>query len=168
MIKLCVVCGGEFEANGNAQSCSEACREERRLACRRLERARYRATRPDTVKAQKARHRAKKRAAYLAAHPEVIERKTAREAAIAAAMARKVKNCVECGAPFISRNNVKTCSEECWLGRHRRLRGRPEENLAPAKRLRTKREAQNELNDQRRAAHKLVNELLEKGLEALL
>ncbi len=82
--------------------------------------------------------------------------------------ASKVRHCIVCGNSFPAKNNVKTCSEDCWLERLREVRARPLRKLDPAVRKAKKREYYYQYHAKRAAALELINDIKEKGIEALL
>lgn len=185
--KTCAVCTSVFQGVGNEKCCSAECRTQWQRAKKRLEKARYYARYPEKKKQERQRYygkhekrlakrsadtnrRTQKRVERLAAHPEIAAEVDRRGAAIAAELSRThtIKECAECGSPFVARNNVKTCSDECWLTRHRRLKRRPMETAVPDELLAKKRANQNSLNIRRKAALELVHEIETKGLGALL
>lgn len=164
MKKACVICGLDFDASGSGLTCSEECKrtrinQTRRKLDRSEERARYRAKHREKILAYKREYRAKKKAAWELANPELAAEKARLRSDRQERAKPKVRLCLVCGGPFVAKNNTKTCSEECWIERHRDLRGRPEKYLDPQERLAKKRAAQNRLNNERRAALKLVREL---------
>lgn len=170
VIKACVVCDAEFDARGSQNTCSASCRSDRDRALRRLQKRRYYAKYPEKKRQERARARAREIARRETERPGLTAEERAKEAAIKAEIerARRSRSCAVCGSEFRAKNNVKTCSERCWLERHRKIRRRPERGLVPAERLAEKRRAAQELNDRRRAALRLISELQDKGVEVLL
>lgn len=111
----------------------------------------------------------------MAAHPEVAAARAADDARKRNAReereereARKWRGCLICERVFYSTTNTKTCSDKCWIERHRLIRERPCVGLTREKRLEAKRAQQGERNAKLRAALFVVEELKTKGLEALL
>lgn len=175
MIKECTICGASFEVRHNEKTCSKVCRTARKRAVKRAEKARYRRRHPEKLRAQKARYKARKRAEHLAANPDIAERVRERERSVKTERGPTLRRCVECGSEFPARANVKTCSQACWRRRFERQRlaregkrhKRPWVPNRDAHRAR-KREAQNTRNAEARAALRLLQEIRDKGLEALL
>ena len=169
MIKQCVVCDGEFDARGNVVTCSDHCHATRKQAARRADRVRYREKYPEKVRAEKQAYKARKRAEYLLSHPEIVERKAAREARIRMEAVPKMRLCIVCEVPFEAKCNVKTCSDACWKMRYSETRARKRQTTVdPAARLEAKIDYSRRRTAQRAAALKLIRELQNKGLEALL
>ncbi len=173
MIKKCVICEAEFEAKTSITTCSEECRIIRKRAAKRAEQKRYFEKYPWKKKEQQQRYyakpdkrnnkrqkdnarAAKNRAEALENNPEKKSEIEKRVQEMKEQIAPKMKECVECGKEFQAKNNVKTCSDVCWLVRYKRQRCRPEKNTVPEERLRKKRDAANLSNAEKRAALKIV------------
>lgn len=172
MIKKCVVCEEWFETKDGTKTCSIECHSARVKEQKRAEKARYYARYPGKKKAEYARAKRRDRERFLAAHPEIAEQELLRKR-LRAEMAAKVEQrrsraCAECGVSFPAKNNVKTCSEACWMARNRKLRKRPERFLSYSERMQKKRDDQNKLNLRRKVADDIIRAIKSKGLEALL
>lgn len=168
-VKECVVCGMEFRPGPGQITCGPKCRAARGKDRRKAYKARIRAERPEEYRAKRREEKRRRRLRHLEATAEVraeAARRAEREKAELAA--RNVRHCVVCGGHFPAKNNVKTCSDACWLERYRETKSRTARTLDPAKRKARKREYYYEYHAKRTAALRLVNEIKEKGIEALL